>query len=189
MNILRGIASIGRRLALSNGVQPPAPFSSPVSYPPSLPPVQLRHVVSCRAKPLLLKTWQERHWEVTTGLTQGGIPGALYTGFYLTAGGRKYRGLLVETASKVEPYIFNPPKEDIRVFTGHERCFWPAKDKFSQLEGIYFVHLASGYARSVDEAILNIEDFLNELERSAGWPKLVSSPVAYATAKGNGGRP
>lgn len=143
--------------------QPPAPFSS------------LRPVVRVQAKPLVVDKWEEKRWVRKSGLLPGGIPAFEYAGFYQTAGGRKWRGLVVQSNDEVTPYILQPPLDAIARLTSHKWCF-------RERNGIHFVHLANA-PRSVDEAIVNIEAFLNELEQAAGWPKLAESPVVRVTAR------
>jgi len=199
MNILRKILGIGRRLVQVDrparvvvrlgaglgqspvrqvvGSNGPVPISQP---PVPFPSGQLRRVVRIRAKALYVNKWEEKRWVRRSGLLRGGIPALEYSGFYQTAGGRKWPGFIVETVHGVEPFIFKPPLEDIETYTTHKPCFRPRGKE------MYFVHTADT-PRSVDEVIVNIEVFLNELEQKAGWPKLVVSPVVRVTARA--GRP
>lgn len=144
----------------------------PVSFPAPLP----RPVVRVRAKAQYVNKWQEKRWVCRAGLLPGGIPGAEYLGFYQTLGGRKWQGLVVETLHGIEPFILNPPLEEIEQHTSHKACFRPRGKE------LYFVHM-SNKPRSVDEAIVNIEVFLNELEQKARWPKCVVRPVVRVTAR------
>lgn len=106
----------------------------------------------------------------------GGIPATEYSGFYRTAGGRKWTGFIVQTNLGIEPYIFKPPREEIERLTEHGPCFR------SRGQDVFFVHLANVPA-SVDEAILNIEAFLNDLEQKARWPSLATGPVLRVRAR------
>lgn len=123
-----------------------------------------------RAKVQLMKKWQESRWVCRAGLLPGGIPGAEYSGFYRTPGGRKYQGLIVESEHEVRPYIFEPPLQEIEQHAGHAACF---RDPNA---GWYWVHLLN-HPKSVDEAIVNIEALLQEVEARAGWPRIIAQPL------------
>jgi hypothetical protein len=154
----------GGRPRLSTG-QPPAPFRRPHPRP----------MVRVRAKAQHLAKWQEKRWERRDGLLPGGIRATQYLGFYQTSGGRNLSGLVIVTDNAIEPFILNPPLEDIRVHTGHGRCFLPRG------EGLYFVHLG-GPPQSVDEAIVNVEELLNECAAKAGWPRNVVQHMVTGVA-------
>jgi len=132
-------------------------------------------VVRVRAKIQHLAKWQEKRWDRRDGLLPGGIRATQYSGFYQTGGGRKWPGYVVATDNVIEPYILNPPLEDIRIHTNHDQCFRPRG------EGRYFVHLER-VPQSVDEAIVNVEELLNECEVKAGWPRSVAQHIARVVA-------
>lgn len=113
-----------------------------------------------RAKPEAVPLWQQRRWLVSDGLLQGGVRGRQYQGFYYTAAGRKFQGLIVESDDgQITPYMVAPPLEDIGKHTSHVPCF-------RQRGSIYLVHLARN-PKTVDEAMGNIEALLNEVEQKA----------------------
>lgn len=167
MEIMNSLLRLGRRLASAGP-------SQQVNQPPAVP-LAARAVNRVRAKPQHLAKWQEKNWSCRAGLLPGGVPAAEYSGFYQTRGGRKLRGLIVEAQRGITPYALDPPLEDIRKHTGHDVCF-------RRRDGMFFVHLTNP-PRSVDEAILNIENLLNECEAKARWPKLATAPVVRVIAK------
>ena len=171
---------VKRVVARAQGNSQPWSSQPPTSFPAASAPLAgPRRVVRGRARVKPLKKWQESRWFCRAGLLPGGIPGAEYSGFYRTPRGRKYQGVIVETEHEVKPYIFEPPRDDIEQYAGHGACF---RDSNS---GWYWVHLLNR-PRSVDEAILNIEALLEEVERKAGWPRVVAQPLLRVRARSGG---
>lgn len=166
MNI-RQIFAAGKRLARLRAF-------GPRSGQPALH--SAGRVRQVRARARATRRWEELGWVCRTGLLPGGVPAAQYSGFYQTACGRKFQGLVIETAQNVEPYIVGPPLDDIRLHTGHDPCFRPRPD------GLHFVHLGS-LPRTADEAIVNVEALLNECAQRAGWRSVAIPKVTRAIAR------
>jgi hypothetical protein len=170
MNILKRVRAAGERLVNAGTTASQAPSIQP-------PPASgSRPVVRGRARPVIQHVWQEKHWLCRTGLLQGGIPCAEYSGFYQTAGGRKFQGAIIQTEHEIKPYVFNPPLDDIQTYTGHYYCFRPTSSN------MFFVHTLE-VPRSVDEAIVNIEEFFSDLEKRAGWPRQTTQGIVRVKAR------